>query len=330
MDGVRPYSSCVPVVEGCCLNGANACAERDLFPAANTPDSSNSADTVVTDGSFRGSAGTRGSAVATGHADAPTDIQQESGTTGPCMPDCCITGTFCCGDSCRENALAAALTCPAQAACCSNPLLPCFQAKPSMTPPTTTTSAMSPTSDAPPSSPASPSPMLTPVPTALDITPMLPPDSASPLPTIQSVSGPATTADGPLRSAPESASTPAAPQQRETACPDGCEPWWARCAGHSYQGPGCCTAGASCVFKNAGYSNCVPDQLDPICSLSGGPDGTVGRFCQCAGSDYFGPQRCSAGLECVPANVFYSQCRPVCEATRRTVKGFPAAAALLF
>eukprot|EP00892_Ulva_mutabilis_P001970 jgi/Ulvmu1/11774/UM008_0188.1 len=304
-DGVRPYSACVPVQNGCCLNGANICAQSGAFPAASTPTNSESSDGVATDGSIRGAAGTSSGSVSTGHASE--GLQQESGasTSSPCRSDCCITGTFCCGDSCRDSSLEAALTCPPQPACCSNPLLPCYEASTAPAPPTSAPL------QSPPMQALTPKPFL--------IAPM--PSSLVPI-SVRPAIGPSfPTSTAPGTAVPADAPPPGS--QPDPACPDGCEAWWARCGGLGYVGPGCCTAGSSCVFKNAGYSNCVPDELDPICSLSGGPSGTVGRFCQCAGAQYFGPQQCGAGLDCVAVNVFYSQCRPVCQASPRTTRGFP-------
>lgn len=310
-DGARPYDSCIPVSDGCCTNRSNICASRNLLPPANTPRDVTSPDSVVTDGSFRGSAGTRGFVVDTGQAEEPSALQLESGAAieSPCKSDCCITGTFCCGSTCREDRLAPALTCPAKPDCCSDPLLPCFGFR----------------ATSPPIVPDAPLP--TPMPSSSPPSSFPEPAAQSPSPLFIEPSFP-DAAPEIADPAPQPAIPPGTPFAVSSECPDGCEPWWGRCAGHTYAGPGCCTAGSTCIFKNAGYSNCVPDELDPTCSVSGGSTGVAGRYCQCAGSQYFGPRTCGAGLDCIQVNPFYSQCRPVCEASIRSSRGLGPAGVL--
>jgi hypothetical protein len=45
--------------------------------------------------------------------------------TSPCRSDCCVSGTFCCGNKCQREDLRAVFSCPATATCCSNSNLIC-------------------------------------------------------------------------------------------------------------------------------------------------------------------------------------------------------------
>jgi Fungal cellulose binding domain len=291
-------AACADVPGGCCSNLANECAKLPSAQAAAgqpsegapAPGASGTPGTVASDGSSSRASSTTGS-----------DSAGAVPPGGPCTADCCLVGTFCCGDACRPVELQSALTCPAAPSCCANSQLLC--------------------------STGAETPVLVPAPTPV------PGPTPAPAPEpIQVEAGPVSIAPGapvatPSMFAPEAAVAPAvgpgvapgvapevapgmAPFPDSQLCADGCEPWWGDCGGRDYYGPGCCTAGSSCVSKNPSFGRCVPDVSSPLCSP--GPPEKAGLFCQCGGANFIGPLECGEGLMCVKANAFYSQCRPQC------------------